>query len=219
MMKKINVLIGCEESQAVMVAFRCLGHNAFSCDIQECSGGYPEFHLKMDVFQAISLKKWDIIILHPPCTKIAVSGNRWYGKGTPRYKERLAAVAWTQRLWRTAINKCDKVAMENPVGVLNTLGDFPKPKYLQPWQFGHGETKKTGLWLQGLPPLTPTNIVEGREQRIFKMPSLDRGKLRSKTYSGIAKAMAEQWGGDMIVLILALILIVIIIQYENKNFH
>lgn len=192
----MRVLIVCEESQEVCKAFRELGHEAYSCDIQECSGGHPEWHLKKDAMVAIKLGGWDLIIMHPPCTALAVSGNRWYGKGQPQHQQRLDAVAWTQRLWDAATSACGRVAMENPVGVLNTMGHFPKPAYIQPWQFGHGETKKTGLWLHVLPPLQSTNIVEGREQRVWKLPpSKDRGKLRSKTYPGIAKAMAEQWGG------------------------
>lgn len=195
--RALEILVGCEESQEVTKALREIGHNAKSCDIQECSGGMPEHHYQMDVFEAIRMQKWDMIILHPPCTKIAVSGNRWYGMGQPRHQERIEAVEWTQKLWNEATSVCDAVALENPVGVLNKMGDFPKPNYIQPWQFGHGETKKTGFWLYGLEPLKPTNIVEGREQRIWKMPpSEDRGKLRSKTYPGIAKAIAEQWAGN-----------------------
>lgn len=193
----LDILVGCEESQEVTKALREMGHNAKSCDIVECSGGMPEHHYQMDIFKALDLKKWDIIILHPPCTKIAVSGNRWYGVGQPRHNERIEAVKWTQKLWDKAISVCKCVGLENPVGVLNALGNFPKPNYIQPWQFGHGETKKTGFWLSGLEALKPTNIVEGREQRIWKMPpSEDRGKLRSKTYPGIAKAIAEQWAGN-----------------------
>lgn len=190
----LNILIGCEESQIVCKELRKTGHNAFSNDLIDCSGGRPEWHLKMDVMKAIDLKKWDLIILHPPCTAIAVSGNRWYGLGQSRHQKRIEAVKWTQKLWGKATNVCNHVALENPVGVLNKMGNFPKPYYIQPWQFGHGETKKTGWWLHGLQPLKPTNIVEGREQKIWKMaPSEDRGKLRSKTYLGIAKAIAEQW--------------------------
>ena len=193
----LDILVGCEESQEVTKALREIGHNAKSCDIVECSGGMPEHHYQMDIFKALDLKKWDIVILHPPCTKIAVSGNRWYGMGQPRHNERIEAVKWTQKLWNKAINVCGCVGLENPVGVLNTLGNFPKPNYIQPWQFGHGETKKTGFWLYGLEALKPTDIVEGREQRIWKMPpSEDRGKLRSKTYPGIAKAIAKQWAGN-----------------------
>lgn len=194
MNKVLKVLVGCEESQAVTDQLLNLGCDAYSCDIQQSSGSNPTRHLVMDVFDAVRLQKWDMIILHPPCTKIAVSGNRWYGQGTPRHKERIEAVEWTQQLWDLSISVCDYVALENPVGTINRYGNFPKPQYIQPWQFGHGETKKTGFWLHGLPPLNPTEIVEGREQRIWKMPpSEDRAKLRSKTYGGIAKAMAQQW--------------------------
>jgi site-specific DNA-cytosine methylase len=190
-----RVLVACEESQIVTKAFRELGHEAYSCDILPCSGGYPEWHFQQDVFEVIDNKDWDIIILHPPCTKVAVSGNAWYGSNKARHNERVESVKWIQSLWDKSISLCEKVAMENPVGVLNKMGNFPKPTYIQPWQFGHGETKKTGLWLKGLPNLKPTNIVEGREQRILNMPpSKDRRKLRSKTFPGIAKAIAEQWG-------------------------
>lgn len=193
-MKKLKVLIACEESQTVCKAFRAIGHDAYSNDIQDCSGGYPEWHLKMDCFDAIKSRKWDIIIMHPECTKLAVSGNRWYGKGTSGYHLRVAAVKWTQSLWDYAISVCDNVVMENPVGVLNSMGRFPNPQYIQPWQYGHGETKKTCLWLYGLPKLKETNVVSGREQKIWKMPpSEDRAKLRSKTYDGVGQAMANQW--------------------------
>ncbi len=190
----MRVLIACEESQVVCKAFRELGHEAYSNDVIECSGGHPEWHLQMDCMKAIGLMEWDLIIMHPPCTALALSGNRWYGVGQPRHQERIDAVIWTQALWEYAKKKCSRVAMENPVGVLNKMGRFPKPQYIQPWQFGHGETKKTGLWLHGLSELKPTNIVDGREQRVWKMPpGEDRAKLRSKTYEGIARAFAEQW--------------------------
>jgi len=192
----MKALVGCEESQVVCIELRSLGHEAYSCDLDECSGGHPEWHLRMDVESAILLMDWDIIILHPPCTKLAVSGNRWYGYGTPRHNERAKDLEWTANLWSLAKKSASVgVALENPVGVLSRHHDFGKPQYIQPWQFGHGETKKTGLWLHNLPHLKPTNIVEGREQRVWKMPpSPDRSRLRSKTYHGIAKAMAEQWG-------------------------
>jgi len=190
----MKVLIGCEESQAVCIAFRKLGHEAYSCDLIECSGEHPEWHLQIDIFDAIDSRIWDIIILHPPCTAVAVSGNATYAQGKLKSKERFAAVNFTQNVWDYAKRYCHYVAMENPVGCLNTLGIFPKPQYIQPWQFGHGETKKTGLWLHNLPPLKPTNIVEGREHKIWEMaPSKDRQKLRSKTYPGIANAIAYQY--------------------------
>ena len=194
---KMKILIGCEESQAVCLAFRELGHEAFSCDLQECSGGHPEWHIQGDVADAIeNAGPWDLIGLHLPCTAVAVSGNRWYGNKMPMAHKRVQAVEWMVSVWELAKKHCQKVYLENPVGVLSRMSDaFPKPQYIQPWQFGHGETKKTGLWLRGLKELHPTDIVDGREKRIWKMPpSEDRGKLRSKTYPGIARAMAEQWG-------------------------
>jgi hypothetical protein len=174
----MRVLVACEESQEVTKAFRAKGHEAYSCDLLLCSGGHPEWHIQQDCTQVIPLKKWDLIVMHPPCTALAVSGNRWYGKGMPRNNERLAAAEWTDYLWNLAISVCDKVAMENPVGVLNQLvKGLPKPHYIQPWQFGHGETKKTGLWLNGLPSLVPTDIVEGRYQKVWKMsPGPERAK-------------------------------------------
>ena len=193
-MKKLKVLIGCEESQAICKEFRKLGHEAYSNDIDACSGENPEWHLQMDVMKAIDLMAWDLIILHPPCTYMAVSGNRWYGKGQAGYHKRLQSVLWTRQLWNKATSKCKHVALENPVGVLCSLGGLHTPQYVQPWQYGHGETKKTGLWLHNLPALIPTNIVEGREQLIWKMPpSEERGRLRSKTYKGLAEAIADQW--------------------------
>lgn len=190
----MKILIGFEESQAITKELRAMGHEAYSCDLQQCSGGRSEWHLQCDIYTALGLYEWDAIILHPPCTKIAVSGNRWYGKGKDRHHERVESVKWTQKLWEYCLSICDYVALENPVGVLNSMGKFPKPQYIQPWQFGHGETKKTGFWKVGLPDLIPTDIVDGREQKIWKMaPGEERAKLRSKTYEGIAKAIANQW--------------------------
>lgn len=205
----MKVLVACEESQAVTIELRKLGHEAFSNDLIECSGKNPEWHLKMDCTQAIKLNKWDLIIMHPPCTAMTVSGNSTYGlnrDGTPKPKhhKRIEAVKWTQSLWELATSVCEKVAMENPVGVLNTMGKFPKAKYVQPYQFGHTEQKKTGLWLYGLPALKETNNVYDemmllpknvRERMHYLPPGPDRARLRSTTYKGIAKAMAEQWAG------------------------
>jgi hypothetical protein len=183
------VLVGFEESQAITNELRAKGVNAFSCDLQDCSGGNPKFHLKMDIFQAINLRKWDMIILHPPCTHTALCGNRWYWNK----QERIDGIELCKKAWEAAINVCDKVALEQPKTIMQKyIGQ--KSQVIHPWQFGHGETKETWLWLKGLPPLKPTNIVDGRENRIWKMPpSKDRQKLRSKTYPGIAKAISEQW--------------------------
>jgi hypothetical protein len=148
----MRVLVACEESQEVCKAFRAKGHEAYSNDLQECSGGHPEWHLQYDCFQAMCLGKWDLIVMHPPCTALTVSGNGTYGTGKPKHNKRIEAAKWTSKLWHYAISMCDQVCMENPVGVLNRLvKELPKPQYIQPWQFGHGEQKKTGLWLYGLP--------------------------------------------------------------------
>jgi len=183
-----KILIACEESQAVTKEFRKLGHDAFSCDILPCSGGYPKWHLKQDVTELLK-GKWDIVIAFPPCTDLAVSGARWFKEKQADGRQQRSIdffILFTKL-------KC-KWAIENPIGIMSS--HYSKPdQIIQPWQFGHGETKATCLWLNGLPKLTPTNIVDGREQRIWKLPpSEDRAKLRSKTFPGIAKAMAEQWG-------------------------
>ena len=185
----VNVLIACEYSQEVAAAFIALGHRATSCDMyHDGEKGLP--HYRGDLFDILGAG-WDLVIAHPPCTAIAVSGNRWYA-GTP---ERRAAIEFVERIWFFD-GYTGRLAIENPVGVLTTESRLPvKPQYVQPWQFGHGETKKTGLWLRDLPPLVPTDVVPGREQRIWKMPpSHERAKLRSRTYTGIAQAMAQQWG-------------------------
>ena len=169
----MRVLAACEESQAVCIAFREKGHEAFSCDIQPCSGGHPEWHIQDDAIEAINSRKWDAVIAFPPCTDLAVSGARHF--------ERKIADGSQQRSieFFMKFTKCEIFAIENPIGIMSK--HFRKPdQIIQPWQFGHGETKATCLWLKGLPKLKPTNIVEGREQRIWKMPpSKDRAKLRS----------------------------------------
>lgn len=186
----MNVLIGFEESQTVCKAFRELGHSAFSNDIKDCSGGHPEWHMKMDFFMAIQIEEWDLIILHPPCTYTAICGNRWYWNSPLRQW----GVDLCQSAWNVAKLVCDHVAMEQPKTIMQRyIGK--KSQVIHPWQFGHGETKETWLWLHNLPLLKPTNIVEGREHRIWEMPpSPERQELRSKTYPGIAAAFASQWG-------------------------
>lgn len=185
----MKILIACEESQAVCIEFRKLGHEAYSCDIEPCSGGHPEWHLQQDVIELLK-QKWDVIIAFPPCTDLCVSGARWF-------KQKIADGRQKKSIdfFMEIINSnSNKIAVENPIGIMSS--NYRKPdQIIQPWQFGHGETKATCLWLQGLPKLKPTKIVEGREQRIWKLPpSHNRSKLRSKTYTGIAKAMADQWG-------------------------
>ena len=189
----MNILVGCEESQKVTNAFRKLGHNAISCDIVPTRGN-PDHHIQMDVVDAIDLKNWDMILLFPDCTKMSLSGNRWYGRGKEKHQERIDSIAWTIGLWNKAIKNCDKVALENPLSVIWRY--LPNVNYIQPHQFGHGETKKTGFCLKGLPPLNPTNNVDGREQRIWKMPpGPNRKRDRSEFYQGVCDAMADQWGG------------------------
>jgi site-specific DNA-cytosine methylase len=184
----MKILVACEESQAVTTELLGLGHDAYSCDIVECGGQHPERHLQQDV-KPLLKEKWDMIIAFPPCTHLAVSGARWF-------PEKIADGRQQQGIdffMMFANCGCEKVAIENPIGIMSTK--YRKPdQIIQPWQFGHGETKATCLWLKGLPLLIPTDIVEGREQKVWKMPpGSDRAKMRSRTFSGIALAMAEQW--------------------------
>lgn len=182
-------MIACEESQTVCKAFRERGHEAYSCDIIECSGGHPEWHLKVDALELLKMK-WDMIIAFPPCTHLAVSGARYFAEKRKDGRQKQGI----DFFMAFANADCEKVAIENPIGIMSTHWRKPD-QIIQPWQFGHGETKATCLWLKGLPILHPTEIVEGREQRIWKMPpGKNRAKERSKTFPGIAQAMADQWG-------------------------
>jgi hypothetical protein len=239
----MKVLVACEESQAVCKAFRERGHEAYSCDIVECSGGHPEWHIKGDVLEILNprseikslitlygntsyttkeiyfktcdniehyVEKWDLIIAHPPCTYLCMSGQKHcnvevYGeKARERIKERDKAIEFFMQFVNA---DCDKIAIENPVGIM-TRYYRKADQYIQPLQFGHPTSKKTGLWLKGLPKLQPTKIVEqefhisstGRKwdkwfwESSLIHPLSERSKFRSKTFEGIAKAMAEQWG-------------------------
>lgn len=186
----MRILIACEESQAVCKEMRRLGHEAYSCDIIPCSGGHPEWHLQVDALEMLKMR-WDMIIAFPPCTNLAVSGARYFREKQADGRQQASVEFFMQ----FANADCKRIAIENPIGIMSTR--YRKPdQIIQPWQFGHGETKATCLWLKGLPKLQPTDIVEGREQRVWKMPpSPERAKLRSVTYLGIARAMAEQWAG------------------------
>lgn len=188
----MKILVACEESQAATIEMRRLGHEAYSCDIEPCSGGHPEWHLQVDALELLKMK-WDMILAFPPCTHLAVSGARYFEQKRKDGRQQ-AAIDFFMRF---ANADCPKIAIENPVGIMSSVWRKPD-QIIQPWQFGHGETKKTCLWLKGIPLLVPTNIVDGREQRIWKMPpSEDRAKNRAKTFPGIARAMAEQWAGDI----------------------
>lgn len=224
----MKVLIACEESQEVCKAFRSRGHEAYSCDVQEPSGGHPEWHILGDALEALNVGKivtmdgiehnvgkWDMLIAHPPCTFLTVSGNRWFNverygdKAVERLKARKEAAEFFMAFIRADI---PRVCVENPVGYMST--HYRKPDCIvQPYQFGHPSSKKTCLWLKGLPLLQPTDIVEPcktdkygfSEGSALQMARDENGKIlrwndprtakaRSKTYPGIAKAMAEQWG-------------------------
>lgn len=182
----MKVLVACEFSGIVRNAFSNKGHDSWSCDLLPTEMFPKERHYQGDVLDIIN-EGWDLIIAHPPCTHLSVSGARWFNKKQIEQKEAI------NFFMLFANNNCSKICIENPIGIMSTK--YRKPdQIIQPWQFGHGETKATCLWLKGLPLLEPINIVDGREGRIHKMPpSQDRGKLRSITYQGIADAMAEQW--------------------------
>lgn len=229
----MKVLIACEESQEVCKAFRARGHEAYSCDIQECSGGHPEWHIQGDALKYINPSvyiqtgksvihfytadgrfhefygKWDLLIAHPPCTFLTATGNRWFN--VEKYGERAIVRAGERaraaEFFMEFVNaRCEKICIENPVGFMST--QYRKPdQHIEPYFFGDPEKKKTALWLKGLPLLNPTNIVEpvivhcksgANEPRwhmeTMKLPKEERSKARSKTFPGIAKAMAEQWG-------------------------
>ena len=181
----MKVLVACEYSGVVRDSFIKQGHDAISCDLLPTEQLGP--HYEGDVLDILN-DDWDLMIAHPPCTHLAVSGARWFKDKQEEQKEALDFV-------RVLLDAPIKhIALENPVSIISSKIRKPD-QIIQPWQFGHGETKKTCLWLKNLPLLQPTKIVEGREQRIWKMPpSKDRWKLRSITYQGIADAMAEQWG-------------------------
>lgn len=224
----MKVLIACEESQEVCKAFREKGHEAFSCDLQECSGGREEWHICGDVLpllngfcefktqngDAHSINcKWDLIIAHPPCTYLTITGNRWfnverYGEyALNRQRERERAVEFFMKF---ANADCEKICIENPVGCMGTRWR-KSDQIIQPWMFGHPTVKKTCFWLKGLSPLIPTDIVEVDKSDVYeyvakngkikhdsrnrsKCKVSERSKHRSKTFPGIAKAMSEQWG-------------------------
>jgi hypothetical protein len=185
----MKVLVACEYSGRVRDAFIAAGHEAMSCDLLPTDAPGP--HFQGDVFEVIDYP-FDLAIMHPPCTHLSVSGSRHFEAKRLDGRQQ-TAVSFFMRLVR-ASDHIPMVAIENPVSVMSSL--YRKPdQVIQPWMFGHGETKATCLWLKGLPKLIPTNVVEGREARIHKMPpSADRWKLRSETYQGIANAMANQWG-------------------------
>ncbi len=184
----MRVLVACEYSGIVRDAFIALGHDAMSCDLLPTEQPGP--HYMGDVFDVIDYP-WDLMIAHPPCTHLSVSGARHFAAKRMDGRQQ-EAVSFFMRLIRRS-EHIKRTAIENPVCIMS--GMYRKPdQIIQPWQFGHGETKATCLWLKGLPPLVPTNIVSGRDDRIHKMPpSPDRWKERSKTYQGIADAFAAQW--------------------------
>lgn len=220
----MKVLIACEESQAICKEFRAIGHEAYSCDIIPCSGGHPEWHIMGDARALINGRcifstmdglthhidgKWDILIAHPPCTYLSNAGARHLWKGGVLNKERYDKGMLAREFFMLFYNaECDRIAIENPTPS-KVFGLPPVTQYIQPWEHGHEYTKRTGLWLKNLPKLVPTNIVQpiatwcpsgsyshkhgGQHRGMF---TKDRAKNRAKTFPGVAKAMAEQWGTE-----------------------
>ena len=221
-MKKFRLLVCCEESQRVCMAFRKRGWEAYSCDIEPCSGGHPEWHIQQDVLPLINggcefdtvdsehhivKGEWDLLICHPPCTYLTLAGNKWFkpefrDRFPDRIQQRQEAIEFFMKF---ANAKCKHIAIENPVGVMSSQWRRPN-QYIEPYYFGDPEKKKTGLWLVGLPNLIPTNIVEpviihcksgANEPRwhmeSMSLPEKERSRVRSQTFIGIANAMAEQW--------------------------
>lgn len=220
----MKILVACEESQAVTKELRALGHDAYSCDIEPCSGGHPEWHIMQDVVPLLNrnigfttmdgekhptIDKWDMIIAFPPCTYLTVTGNRWFNverygeKAIQRMKDREKAIEFFM-LFANA--DCERIAIENPIGCMSMV--YRKPnQIIHPYMFGDSERKATCLWLKGLPELVPTNIVEPKvivykngkgtdspwHVNTMSLPPKERAKMRSKTFPGIAKAMATQW--------------------------
>ena len=195
----MKILVACEESQAVTIELRKLGHEAYSCDILPCSGGHPEWHIQQDVTPLLK-EKWDMIIAFPPCTHLASSGARWFEQKRRDGRQR-QGIDFFMRFTNL---QCPKVAIENPIGIMSTY--YRKPdQIIQPYEHGDPFEKRTCLWLKGLPLLKPTNIVNPPPRQILSsgktMPFWysncggNRAKARSKTFPGIAKAMAEQWAG------------------------
>jgi len=209
--RNTKILIACEESQVVTKAFRIRGYDAWSCDLLPTSGEYPEYHIQDDVFNHLD-KNWDLIIAHPPCTFLTVTGNKWMkpefrDRFPDRPQQREEAIEFFMKF---ANADCKHIAIENPVGIMSTQWRKPD-QYLHPYQFGDPHSKKTGLWLIGLPKLTPTKIVEpemytyktgpkkGRKDPMWhvetlKLPPAERSIARSKFFPGFADAMATQWG-------------------------
>ena len=205
----MRVLVACEESQAVCLAFREREHEAYSCDIQEPSGGHPEWHILGDALKAVkggqvttmdghthNVGQWDLLIAHPPCTDLAVSGARWFREKQKDGRQQRSIVFFMQ----LALANCPRVAVENPIGIMSSAWRRPD-QIIHPWQFGHPEEKSTCLWLLGVPPLQETENVR---EYMMTLPKKERNKMwwlgsghakeRSKTFPGIARAMAEQWG-------------------------
>ena len=184
----MRVLVACEFSGIVREAFRARGHDAWSCDLLPAEDG-SEYHLQADVLDILDGgEHWDLMIAHPPCTHLAVSGARWFKE---KRTEQEAALAFVARLLNAPIQR---IALENPISIISSKIRKPD-QIIQPWQFGHGEVKATCLWLKSLPALKPTDVVEGRVPRVhYASPGPDRWKERSRTMQGIAEAMADQWG-------------------------
>lgn len=187
----MKILVACEFSGVVRRAFRALGHDAYSCDLLPAEDGETVWHFQDDVLSRLTWTHWDMMIGHPPCTDLAVSGARHFAAKIADGRQQ-RSLDFVRRLMDAPI---ERIAIENPISIISSRIRKPD-QIIQPWQYGHGETKATCLWLKNLPNLVPTDIVDGREARVHRMPpGPNRWKERSRTFEGIAQAMAEQWGG------------------------
>ena len=196
--KHMKILIGCEESGRVREAFRGLGHDAWSCDLLPCTENPSKYHIQDDLLKIIKSEKWDMIIAFPPCTHLAISGAKYFEEKRKSGVQQ-EAIKFVESIWDA---DCQKIAIENPVGVLSTKSKLGKPYYIQPYWFGDKHRKKTGIWSKGLPKLVPTNMLDISkisDKELNKLyllaPSPTRALMRSKTPHGLAQAIAEQFGG------------------------
>lgn len=190
------ILIGCEQSQIICQAFRQAGYEAYSCDLIPTAGN-PDWHIIGDVVDVIPTRKWSLIILHPDCTALAVAGNKTYGPGKPQHQKRLDAIDWTVKLWDLAVQHSLYTALENPISVIfsHLQQRGADLTYVQPYEHGHPESKKTGFAIRNLPRIKPTDVIEGDSETMRKLPQADwRKAFRSITFPGIALALVEQWG-------------------------
>ena len=198
----MSILIGFEESGTLCGEFRRRGYDAYSADLAPTRGD-PQYHYQEDIIETLTRKPWQLIILHPPCDALALCGNRTYGRDMPKHDQRLRSIRWTRMVWNAATRLSPRVALENPASVIFQYLRGGRTQWIQPWQYGHPEKKKTGFHLFNLPELQPTtdlrpqmaNMTKAETEKVFYMsPGPNRKRDRSKTYDGVSRAIVDQWG-------------------------